>query len=617
MREKFHVIHNKIFALNNKVGILVDNIIEKWLIGIRESNPAILDMFKDKEYKPYRRTLPWSGEFAGKYLTCASMIYSYTKNVKLKEYLDRFVDELISDQSDNGYIGPWPKEFELTGRTPEIYYLYSIDSIPETDRTWDAWNHYHIMYGLLRWYEVVKDERTLNSVIKIAELFCQKFYGNTGKRLIDIGDDARNLSPIHTFILLYEITGNKKYLEFAYNIEKDFETPQAGDYVRCSLQGVEYYQITTPRWERLHTIQGIAELYFATGKEKYKQAFEHIWWSIVKTDRHNTGGFSTAESAIGNPYDNDAIETCCTIAYMAMTIDMLRLTGNSVAADEMELSTYNASMGSFSPSGKWSTYNTPMEGYKRSNYHEIGFQCNPGSPDLNCCSVNAPRAFGFITDWAIMRDDEGLIINYYGNGTYNIALSGSEKLVITQKTQYPYEGKINISIGIAKNSTLKIKFRIPFWAENNSIFLNGTKLENPIKGKYYCIDRLWSDGDIIELTLDMSLHFWAGEDAYEGRYSIYRGPILLAFDPFYDFGIEYDNIPEIIGSKMVLENLDLDREPGTLFKYNIGGDRSITMCDLFTAGLSGNPYTTWFKVKNIGKAEFSKENPLRSTRKNE
>ena len=58
---------------------------------------------------------------------------------------------------------------------------------------------------------------------------------------------------------------------------------------------------------------GIVEMYWITGDEKYRKAFEHIWWSIVKFDRHNTGGFSSGEQAAGSPYNPSAIETCCTI----------------------------------------------------------------------------------------------------------------------------------------------------------------------------------------------------------------------------------------------------------------------------------------------------------------
>ena len=95
----------------------------------------------------------------------------------------------------------------------------------------------------------------------------------------------------------------------------------------------------------------LAELARISGDDKYRKAFTNLWWSIARLDRHNNGGFSSGEQAQGNPYHPGAIETCCTIAWMAMTVEMLRLTGDPIAADELELSTLNSAMGLFSPDG--------------------------------------------------------------------------------------------------------------------------------------------------------------------------------------------------------------------------------------------------------------------------
>ena len=45
-----------------------------------------------------------------------------------------------------------------------------------------------------------------------------------------------------------------------------------------------------------------------------------------------------------------------------MSVEMLEMTGDSIVADELELSTLNSAIGMFSPTGRWSTYNTPMDG---------------------------------------------------------------------------------------------------------------------------------------------------------------------------------------------------------------------------------------------------------------
>ena len=175
------------------------------------------------------------------------------------------------------------------------------------------------------------------------------------------------------------------------------------------------------------TSRGIAELYFITGNEKYQTAFESLWWSIRNKDRHNHGGFSSGEKANGNPYDLSPVETCCSVAWMAMTVDLLRMTGNSLAADELELTSYNVILGAQNPTGRWWTYNTPMDGYRKASNYDIDFQARPGSPELNCCSVNGPRALGILSDWAVMTDGDEVILNYFGASSASFSLPAEPK----------------------------------------------------------------------------------------------------------------------------------------------------------------------------------------------
>ena len=155
----------------------------------------------------------------------------------------------------------------------------------------------------------------------------------------------------------------QKFLDLILEIEKEWGSPDSGNYVNDFQQGKSFYQGYKPRWESLHNVQAIAELYNIFGDEKpYRKAFIQIWNSIVNGDIHITGGFSSGEQATGNPYDPRTIETCATIAWMALTVDMLHLTGDSLVADELEHSFWNAILAAQSEDGYWWTYTTPMGG---------------------------------------------------------------------------------------------------------------------------------------------------------------------------------------------------------------------------------------------------------------
>ena len=82
--------------------------VEQWLLVAPAANPAMLEMFRDRDRLPRRDLVPWAGEFAGKYLTSAVLCMRLSADARLRAHLDRFVDELIAVQADDGYLGPSP-----------------------------------------------------------------------------------------------------------------------------------------------------------------------------------------------------------------------------------------------------------------------------------------------------------------------------------------------------------------------------------------------------------------------------------------------------------------------------------------------------------------------------
>jgi len=613
------------------VGNYLNAITEQWLLVAPKANPGMLEMFRDRDASPLRDMVPWAGEFAGKYLTGDVQVLRATDDPRLKAWLKDFVRILMGLRNADGYLGPWPSKHGLTNCAPNCR-----NGRP----TWDTWGHYHLMLGLMLWHEETRDKEALACVTSIADLLCRKYLGRKKTRLVDTGSTEMNLAPVHSLCILYRKTKSKRYLKLALQLVDEFAArskgqPLAGDYLRQALQGTEFFQTPKPRWESLHPIMALADLYWITGENRYRHAFEQIWWSIVKLDRHNNGGFSSGEQATGNPFHLAAIESCCTIAWTAMSVEMLKLTGNSIVADELELTMFNSVVGMHSSTGRWATYDTPMNGTRRASAHAIVFQAHEGTPELNCCSVNTPRGFGMLSDWGLMKDREGLVLNYYGPSALTAKPKLGLSVTLTQETEYPLDGKIVIYVKPSRSCEFALKLRIPHWSTRTKIRLNNQVVRGAKAGSYLKIDRKWKAGDRICVALDMSFSLWRGERECEGLASVYRGPILLAYDHRYNLPNakkgklqvrdleKWDpatcmlSIPPIDARSMKLRRVQWPDwlPPLLLLEFKAADGRTVRLCDFGSAGEAGTPYCSWLPVRHCPKApEFSRENPLRSSR---
>lgn len=583
------------FALEGVVGGWLATVVESWLLPYPRANPAMIQMFRDRDRLPVRKLVWWSGEFAGKYLLGALNVWQLTRDPRLWATIEGLVGELVETQGEDGYLGPFPAEARLTGDN------------------WDLWGHYHVMYGLLRYAELAESEEAAEAVERAAALIMRTF--GPGRATIERHQQI-NLGILHAFTLLHEATGKPEYLEWARWLVGEEERMDKLGLIRGMADGREFYQVGPEacRWEVLHFVQGLAELYFQTGARHLEETVHAIWDSIRRRDRHNTGGFSTAEQAVGSPYALGAIEHCCTVAWAEVTCDVLRMTGDGRAADELELTLYNAAMGGMHPSGRWWTYNTPMDGVRRANSDEIVFQAHPGGPELNCCSANAARPLGLLRQWAAMTFPGGVVVNYFGPGDITVPLEEGGEVTLCQKTGYPLEGAVAITVNPDRRREFTLRLRIPGWSRAASLRLNGEPVAVE-PGDYVSLERTWRAGDRLELELDLSLRtersrvvevealetpLWQGEVMPAGLACLYRGPLLLAYDQRLNT-VDPDEVPA----------LDLDRlnprllpvsdapypQPLLCVEVDTASGESLVLCDFARAGAGGNPYRTWLEVE--------------------
>lgn len=604
------------YQFGGVIGKRIEANINNWIKRAPADNPGMLEMFERRDIKPPLHLLPWSGEFVGKYLISGILALRMSEDPELEKTLRQVVNGMIDLQTDDGYLGPFPQEQRLNGHC-----YWDPESL---ESHWDLWGHYNIMLALLLWNEYTGDQRALRTAVKAADLICNTFL-DSEMEVIDAAFPNQNGAISHVLLLLHRKTGNERYLKLAEDILTDYKI--AGDYIEKALQGADYYQIRAPgkmrdggaHWEALHILQGVAEYYLISGREKYRKAFLHHWYSIHKTDIHNTGAFSTNERAVGNPYEEGYIETCCTVAWIHMTLDALRLAADTKMADTLEHALLNAMAGSQHPSGHWWTYNTPMEGRKHPSYVTINFQTRDASPELNCCSVNAPRSLGCLGEWALMQADNALVVNYFGPMEATLKLASGDSIRLIQETNYPIDGQVNLRIKGARGKPMPLWLRIPAWSQQASIKVNDKTAKHAVAGSYYKLTRKWKDTDRITLELDMPIRYLKGAMRFEDHVSIYRGPILLAFDPRFNPTIAESHPPdgwvipwtepmppidEVLISDATLMPQNAREygaglyRPWVLVNLPIAENNEVILCDFATAGFPGTSYRTWLETKN-------------------
>lgn len=502
------------------VGQRVSAVMRNFCTPLPASNPRLLAMFAQRDARPYRGLLAWSGEFVGKYLTHCAQLLEIREDRALRDVVASVVAELATYQDPaTGYIGPFPSQHEFDPAPPS----------PLPQQPWDAWGHYHVLYGLLRWHRCSGDAGALAFARRIGECLVARF-GRDPKQLYACAAYEQNSAIVHAAACLYEETQDPALLQLCQVVLLEFQMPPCGDYVRVALAGTPFYKGPQPRWEGLISVLGVCSMAWLTGQRDYATAYENIWWSLCQLERHNNGGLMSGEQARGNPYNQGSVETCCTVTWGAMCVEMLKLTGLSLAADELEMSLYNSGLFLLSPSGRWCVYNSPMGGVRESTTMEIAFQARAAASELSCCSVNGPRILGLLSDYAVMTGPAtgppAVFVNAYLPCTVTLPVGAAGSLTLAQATEYPLEGKVTLTVTPAAAGEFTVHLRIPSWSARTTVSVDGQPVAAVTPGAYLPLTRAWPAAPVqVEVEFDFRLRGWKlGQDVSpDGRASA-RGP---------------------------------------------------------------------------------------------
>jgi len=483
---------------------------------------------QDYDYlvEPFRHkteTRMWQSEFWGKWMLGAVASWEYTHDPELMEMMDQAVINLLETQLPDGYIGNYPPEYQLTN--------------------WDIWGRKYSMLGLLRYHDITGDNKALKAARNVADhVITQLGPGKTN--IIETGNyhGMASSSILEPVILLYYKTQKEKYLEFAKYIVQQWETPDGPQLINKAIEEVDVAsRFPHPeRWfspengqkayEMMSCYDGLLELYRVTGEPDYLKAVEMTVENILEEEINIAGSGTSFECWYHGKGKQTLptfhiMETCVMTTWLKLNLSLLRLTGKSGYADNIELTYYNALLASTKHDGSEIAMYSPLLGHRGPGEK----QCNM---DINCCSANGPRGYSMMPRFAVMTDPDGIYLNLYNESTTTATLPGNNEVQLEQNTEYPVHGLVSINIDPVKEETFTIALRIPNWSEQTSIKVNGENIDGIDPGTYKRITRTWRKGDKIELQLDLRGRLVRQDN----HVAIVRGPIVLARDSRFGDG---------------------------------------------------------------------------------
>ena len=548
------------------------------------------------------------GEMWGKAVRSGCMFYRYTHDAELKSILDKTVADLLTTQDANGSISCTP-----------------ADKQPGSENG-DLWERKYVMLGLEEYYaHVDSSPAVLEALKRHADCIIAQVGHAPKKEITDLGWSATNIGaePCHIesstllepFMRLFNLTGEQRYLDFATYIVESGGTKHY-NLIELACANTPPYLMSghyPKAYEMMSLFEGLVEYYRVTGDAKCRQAFLNLYNNIRTREITIIGNGGAdrpfhpyvAGEAWGNtafeqtnPAITRMMETCVGVTWMKFCSQVLRLTGDPTAMDEIEKYVYNGLLGAMKPSGDGFSYVNLLNGNKVVNY---GWGWKFNGFYVTCCNLNGPMGLAYIPYVAVMEDGSGPVVNLYNAGSVNTRTPGGQPLHLTLDTEFPLSGKVVISISPEQKEKFTVKLRIPAWSKGTALAVNGKRME-VTAGTYAAITRKWSKGDTVELTFDMACRLvdapHGTDPAGDDFRAVVRGPIVLArdenIDARYAEPVKVQTRPDgTVDIRPVSPTL-----PATKMEYLVPTDRGdIRMVDYASVnGWEGKRICTWLPL---------------------
>ncbi len=369
----------------------------------------------------------FTGEFWGKWFTSAALGYAYQPTAANRAILDKSVSELLKAQDADGRLSSYSRSQEFG--------------------FWDIWSRKYAMLGLIAYYDQTGEKSALKAACRATDALIE-ISGPGKKKLTETGlqilGSLSSVSVLEPVVLVYERSGDKKYLDYARYLvqlwsEPDSYNPKGLRYIEDAIAGVDPVLLAAPKaYEMMSCYEGLCELYRVTGDPKLLEAAVKFGKSVLKKEIMIVGSGSSAElwcdgANRQTEMMEQPMETCVTATWMKLCYQLLKLTGDPVWADQLEISLYNALLGAMCENGTWWAYYSQLAGERMPSPMQVPV-CQS-----SCCVANGPRGLLITPGWSVMGRKDGPAINLYSAGSWNHKLASGSSVQPNSGNRLPGE----------------------------------------------------------------------------------------------------------------------------------------------------------------------------------
>jgi hypothetical protein len=442
----------------------------------------------------------------------------------VRQKAEQAIDEVVAVQEADGYLNTYYVEDRK-----------SLRMLPETQSTGhELYNIGHMLQGAIAYYRGTGDRKLLDAGIRFINDFLLANYGPAPKKPIVSGHPEIEMGLIE----LYRITGDKRQLDLAgYILQGDERAKFPERRTIYMFSGTPFTSRTKLEGHAVRSMYaccGATDYYMETGDDAYWKTLNTLWQDMVSTKMYVSGGVGSRSDgeAFGDAYELPNFraygESCAAIGNMMWSWRMLSATGDAKFTDVIERALYNGINSGMSLDGTMYCYRNPLA-FDPTTGDKIR---NPWY-DVTCCPPNLERTFASLPGYFYSTSRDGIYVHLYDNSDLDWHLEDGTGLKVSQKTNYPWDGEVEIAVTPAKPADFTLHLRIPGWADSAQVAVNGKAVVGIKPGEYLPIERRWTSGDVVRLRMEMPPQVLEANPRVAddtGRVALQRGPLVYCLE---------------------------------------------------------------------------------------